>query len=280
MHASATDDRPKPTNVLRILLAEDNQTNAYVAGEFLSDAGHEVSFAADGQKAIDMCAIRKFDLILMDISMPHVDGFQAAKAIRVPGSVNCETQMIALTAHVMEADSSELREAGMSGYLSKPIRRNILLNSVSASCIETCIEVVPRTQELPLDPVMPIIDIQTLRAFADDRAIGRVRKSLSLFVSELQQKRTNLEAIIATRDVAALQMLAHSSLGSGSMVGAARLVSLSRTIEVQCKNGEEVDWLIVETLLLEAMRSTVSAVSEFAKIGAIEALLASEAIAA
>ena len=64
------------------------------------------------------------------------------------------------------------------------------------------------------------------------------------------------------------------------MVGADRLVSLSRTIEVQCKNGKEVDWLIVETLLLEARRSTVSAVSEFAKIGAIEALLASEAIAA
>ena len=274
--ASVTDEPPEANKRLRILLAEDNATNAYVASEILSDAGHEVSVATDGQKAIDMSVAMKFDLILMDISMPDVDGLQAAKAIRSSDSVNRDTRIIALTAHVMEADNNDLREAGMSGYLSKPIRKNILLDAVARGGNGAAPTAARKVQS---DPLHSVIEIQTFREFVGDRAIDRARKTLSIFVAELQQKTTDLETIISSRDVRALEMLAHSSLGSGSMVGAARMVSLSRTIEARCQRGEEIDWLSVDTLLA-IMRETIKAFAELGTIGAIEALMAREAIAA
>ena len=274
--ASVTDEPPEANKRLRILLAEDNATNAYVAGEILSDAGHEVSVATDGQKAIDMSVAMKFDLILMDISMPNVDGLQAAKAIRSSDSVNRDTRIIALTAHVMEADNNDLREAGMNGYLSKPIRKNILLDAVASSSNGAAPTAARKVQS---DTLHSVIEIQTFREFVSDRAIDRVRKTLSIFVAELLQKTTDLETIISSRDVHALEMLAHSSLGSGSMVGAARMVSLSRTIEARCQRGEEIDWLSVETLLA-TMRETITAFAELGTTGAIETLMAREAIAA
>ena len=110
---------------LRVLLAEDNAVNQKLAGRLLEKRGHSVTVAANGREALKMFEDGKFDLILMDIQMPEMDGLEAVAAIRhVEESQRnrLRTPVIALTAHAMKGDRDRCLAAGMDGYLAKPIR--------------------------------------------------------------------------------------------------------------------------------------------------------------
>jgi two-component system sensor histidine kinase/response regulator len=114
-----------PERRLRILLAEDNPVNQRVGSMMLQRLGHEVVVAEDGKKAVETFFQGSFDLVLMDIQMPEMDGFEALLSIRslqnqADGLLS--TPVIALTAHAMNGDRDRCLEAGFDGYLSKPIR--------------------------------------------------------------------------------------------------------------------------------------------------------------
>jgi signal transduction histidine kinase/DNA-binding response OmpR family regulator/HPt (histidine-containing phosphotransfer) domain-containing protein len=101
-----------------VLLVEDNAINREVASGYLSDHGVQVSMAEDGQQAVEMARARHFDLILMDLQMPVMDGYEATRQIRQRDS---EIPIIALSAAVMRRDHEQATEAGMNGHLAKPI---------------------------------------------------------------------------------------------------------------------------------------------------------------
>jgi len=116
----AAGERP-----LRILLAEDNPVNQKVVLMMLQRRGHEVTVVDNGKKAIESCRQETFDLVLMDIQMPEMDGFEALAAIRTlerAESRRRPTPIIALTAHAMKGDQERCLDAGFDGYLSKPVR--------------------------------------------------------------------------------------------------------------------------------------------------------------
>jgi CheY-like chemotaxis protein len=107
---------------LDILLAEDNEVNRRVATRLLEREGHHVTSATDGRKAFEMSQQRAFDLILMDVQMPEMDGFQATSAIRTwEKSRGRHVAIIAMTANAMKGDRELCLEAGMDGYVSKPV---------------------------------------------------------------------------------------------------------------------------------------------------------------
>jgi CheY-like chemotaxis protein len=123
--ASATDTGPAGENPLRILLAEDNPVNQKVVLMMLQRRGHEVTVVDNGKKALESCRQETFDLVLMDIQMPDMDGFEALAAIRMlerAESRHRHTPIIALTAHAMKGDQERCLDAGFDGYLSKPVR--------------------------------------------------------------------------------------------------------------------------------------------------------------
>ncbi len=130
----APDRAPRP--VLRILVAEDNAVNQAIVIRLLSQAGHHVVCVDDGQKALDAWRRERFDLILMDMQMPVMDGLSAVRAIR-RAEVDAHIPIIALTAHARAEDREECFAAGMDGYLSKP---------VSIAELEAAIEEVVRQQ--------------------------------------------------------------------------------------------------------------------------------------
>ncbi|MGI9517043.1 MAG: response regulator [Pirellulaceae bacterium] len=110
---------------LRVLLAEDNVINQRFAARALEKRGHEVVIANNGLEALEYWQQHEFDLILMDVQMPEMDGLEAARQIRKLESEdprNKPTLIIALTAHAMKGDDTRCMESGMNGYLSKPIR--------------------------------------------------------------------------------------------------------------------------------------------------------------
>jgi signal transduction histidine kinase/CheY-like chemotaxis protein len=118
---------------VRILLAEDNVVNQRVALAMLQRQGHEVTLAHNGREAVDLFRSRSFDLVLMDVQMPEMDGYEASMAIRaLEAAVGAHTPIVALTAHAMKGDEEACLAAGMDAHLPKPIRAAELMDAISS----------------------------------------------------------------------------------------------------------------------------------------------------
>ncbi len=118
---------------LNILLVEDNEVNRRVATRLLEREGHHITCATDGRKAVDMTQQRAFDLILMDLQMPEMDGFEATTTIRSwEKSRGRHVPIVAMTANAMKGDRELCLEAGMDGYVSKPVNMVELRRQINA----------------------------------------------------------------------------------------------------------------------------------------------------
>ena len=123
------ETRPRPPSApggLDVLVVEDNEINLQVARSMLTREGHKVTCAPDGRQGVDMAALRRFDLIFMDISMPELDGLEATRLIRAGGGPSAETPIIALSANVLPQDKEKFRSAGMEAFLGKPLTLDAL----------------------------------------------------------------------------------------------------------------------------------------------------------
>ncbi|MGA2300982.1 MAG: response regulator [Candidatus Acidiferrum sp.] len=116
------EDAREPASVLRVLLAEDNAVNQRLAVRLLEKRGHHIVLAANGREALEAIEKESFDLVLMDVQMPEMDGFEATAALRqIEHSSGAHLPVIALTAHAIKGDRERCLAAGMDGYLAKPI---------------------------------------------------------------------------------------------------------------------------------------------------------------
>ena len=115
----------------RVLVVEDNPVNRLVATAMLRKMGHSVTEAHDGAEGLRIAATERFDIVLMDISMPGLDGVETTRRIRIGGGANVETPIVALTAHALPADVARFRDAGMSATLTKPITWRALAEVIS-----------------------------------------------------------------------------------------------------------------------------------------------------
>jgi signal transduction histidine kinase/CheY-like chemotaxis protein len=134
---------------LNILLAEDNPVNQKLAVRMLEKRGHKIAVASDGREALSMLGAGAFDLILMDIQMPEMDGFETAVAIRSSERGTGRHQpIVAMTAHAMKGDDQRCLAAGMDGYLAKPIRSEDLYALLDRFPVSP-------PEQLDRDPVLP-----------------------------------------------------------------------------------------------------------------------------
>jgi CheY-like chemotaxis protein len=120
-----------PGRAARILVAEDNIVNQRVAAALLTKRGHSVTVVNNGREAIDALGRTEFDLVLMDVQMPDMDGFEATAAIRaIERETGRRVRIVAMTAHAMSGDRERCLAAGMDDYLSKPIDQRSLYEVV------------------------------------------------------------------------------------------------------------------------------------------------------
>lgn len=128
---------------IRILLAEDNALNAEITQTILADADIQADLAADGQIAVSMLQSAPagyYDLILMDIQMPHMNGYQATRAIRSLSDERCQTPIIAMTANAFKEDKEAAFAAGMNAYIVKPVEIQSMMNTIASVVRQNSIE--------------------------------------------------------------------------------------------------------------------------------------------
>lgn len=130
--SAATPSEANNSEVYDILLCEDNRVNVVIAMRMLEREGHKVSTVSDGKQAVDAVTTGKFDVVLMDVSMPVMSGIEATKCIRTfeESQGVARTPIIALTAHAMKGDKERCLASGMDEYCSKPLRKLDLLTAI------------------------------------------------------------------------------------------------------------------------------------------------------
>jgi PAS domain S-box-containing protein len=212
--------RPPPLLPLQVLVAEDNPTNQKLVATLLQRRGHDVTIVANGRDAVDRALRRRFDLILMDVQMPEMNGLEAAEEIRrregdaSGGPVRGRTPIVALTAHAMAGDRERCLAAGMDGYLAKPLRPDELMATIeslfpsSARAPEDNDRAAPAASER-----QRAFDAATVLAeFGGDRSL--LAEVIDVFLADAPARLAELSAALAARDRAALATVAHAMKGS------------------------------------------------------------------
>ena len=216
----------------KILLVEDTPINQQIAYELLTNAGLNVSIANNGQEAIQKVNNEDFDLVLMDIQMPGMDGFEATHIIRANPKFKY-MPIIAMTAHAMSGDREKCIKAGMNDHTPKPIDPDLLFNTIlkwiNSGVMTDASEIIPHN--------IPGLDVESgLKRVSGNKDL--YKKIILEFCSTFYNASENFKKMIEEVNVEGLQYLAHTIKGVAGNIGAIDLQKLSEKIENEIKNND------------------------------------------
>ena len=272
---------PKGT---RILVAEDNESNRLIVENQLIREDIHLVFAENGKQAFDLCQEQEFDVILMDISMPEMDGIEATQRIIETGGLNAETPIVALTAHSMENEINRFLASGMRDHLSKPCTKKCLFEKINKWCLGVSIdqaepaEITPQSSSNVENPVVtPVLesnefdcyklfDHEVLNRLIYDTSREVVPKLLEVYLSETRKIANNILAANAQGDLEKIEFAAHSIKSSSASHANMRLHEIAKAIETLCAAGkaEEVAFLVglFEGITEDSLRVTQQVLDE------------------
>jgi CheY-like chemotaxis protein/HPt (histidine-containing phosphotransfer) domain-containing protein len=246
-------DKPTPARVeldpelarrhpLRILLAEDNVVNQKLALRLLQQMGYRADVAANGLEAVAAVARQPYDLVLMDVQMPEMDGLEASREI-VRRWPDMRPRIVAMTANAMQGDRDRCLAAGMDDYLSKPIRLEALVVALQRSAAREPDQVRAGGASGSVNPP----DAETASTGSLDRAaLERLRATmgagfladlLPTFVQDSQELVSTMRRALDDKDVDAFRRAAHSLKSNAASFGATTLSALARDLEALAKSG-------------------------------------------
>jgi signal transduction histidine kinase/CheY-like chemotaxis protein/HPt (histidine-containing phosphotransfer) domain-containing protein len=217
----------------RVLLAEDGRENQVVIAAYLRKAGLEVTIANDGREAVELARSQDFDLILMDMQMPHLDGYGATAKLRSGGLI---LPIIALTAHAMSEDRSKCITAGCTDYLAKPVGRADLLETVRRHLPAAAPEVEPSAPHVDPPTAQPGMTLHSELPGDDD-----AQQFLPEFVGVLPAKVEAMVALLREVELARLSEIIHQLKGSGGMYGFPQITQQAAEAERRIRHAEPLE---------------------------------------
>jgi CheY-like chemotaxis protein len=216
---------------LNVLLAEDNAVNQLLASRILESLGHHVTVVSDGREALSAARAVRFDLIVMDVQMPDMDGFEATAAIRELEKPTGEhIPIIAMTAHAMKGDRERCLAARMNGYVSKPIRVADVEEAVTQAMAAKKLSDAGSTAE------DRIVDEAAILAGMDGNR-KLLRDLTRIFLADCPKQLAEIKVAIQMRDAERLRRAAHGLKGSVGNFAAKRAFETAGQLETMGKNG-------------------------------------------
>lgn len=219
---------------LRILLAEDNLVNQEVAVTMLRRRGHEVDVVGDGRAAVEAVTRRAYDVVLMDVQMPELDGLTATQEIR-SDPAHAGLPIIAMTAHTMPADVERCLEAGMNDHVAKPFKPHELFAKVEGwdhSGTDVALAASP-----PGD--VPPVDLEGFRSALREAGIeDALGNMLDVFLADAPARMVALDAAVTAQDAEAVRQAAHAYKSAAGTVWARPLAELLREAERAGREGD------------------------------------------
>lgn len=217
------EDEPIAVASLRILLAEDGVINQQVAVRLLEERGHSVEVVNNGRAAVEQVAAEPFDVVLMDVQMPDMDGLEATAAIRRAETLTGgHIPIVAMTAHAMQGDRDRFLAAGMDGYVAKPVRPHELYAVVE--------EFGPHAEAGLLAPAdLPFEWDAALESVGGDEAM--LRELAEMFFAECPKLMQQIREHIASADGPELRRAAHTLKGSAHVFGAEEAAEAAHRLE-------------------------------------------------
>ena len=246
---------------LRILLVEDNTINQKVALRMLDRLGYRADVASNGLEAIAALRRQPYDVLLMDVQMPEMDGLEATRLIRQEWVSSIQPWIIAMTAYAKASDREECLEAGMNSYITKPIDIILLGKALGKCCalqrtdgvqtvnlsdqsleIERADQAATTSGESELPSA--VIDwkiVEGLRNMAGDDADEMLQELIQVYLEDAPQRLQTIKAAIACSDLATLQQSVHALRSVSVTIGATRLGKLCEVLETDVKERKLQD---------------------------------------
>lgn len=240
--APAASPAPPPSRPLRLLVVDDVAMNRDIAGSFLRAAGHEVTCAENGAEAVEATGAGDFDVVLMDVRMPGMDGLEATRRVRGLAGPRGRVPILAMTAQAFAEQVEECRRAGMDGHVAKPFTQEALLHAVAwaaeadaATKGEASVlvaEGVAKHASGVIESDLPICDADAFKRTASFLPADAVPDYLETLVTRSKALLHSLrQPGVVTSDMDALSGSAHSLAGSAGMFGFQRLACVARHLE-------------------------------------------------
>jgi PAS domain S-box-containing protein len=231
---AATDGKPA-TSALQILLAEDNSMNQKVALRLLERLGYGADVVSNGLEALEAVERQPYDVVLMDVQMPELDGLDASRQICERRPPSSRPRIIAMTANAMPEDREACLAAGMDDYLAKPIRADELAEALRR------VKPLPRDREVSFENGGVTVDaaaLENLRELGGDDFVDEV---IDTFLADAPTLIAMLGASLAAQDADELRRAAHTLKSNGATLGAAGFSELCRALEQRAKSGRLED---------------------------------------
>jgi signal transduction histidine kinase/DNA-binding response OmpR family regulator/HPt (histidine-containing phosphotransfer) domain-containing protein len=269
---------------LHVLLAEDNKVNQQFAIIVLTKAGHRVEVAENGHQAVDAVRRSKFDVVLMDIQMPDLDGIQAAHQIRALAEPKCNVPIIAMTAHAMSGAKEKYLAAGMNDYISKPVQPALLLSKLagiagsaqppSHAAMAKAAATSPITTPNEADiAALPVLDLAKLVDLERLLSADGLRDFVLLYLVDIENRLAKIAESRTNRDFESVLREAHNIVSTSGNLGAMQTSEFARRLCETCRSGNHERCSLLTDELCEA-----SAVSSAALRARIDAMAASAPI--
>ena len=222
---------PRAEVPLRVLVAEDNRVNQEVAAGLLRQCGHQVEVVADGRAAIEAVRAGTYDVVLMDLHMPGIDGFEATRKIRGLSGGKGDVPIIALSASSLRDSAERARAAGMNAHLVKPINPAALAAALADYTR-------PAAAGVTVSPHPGAVDEEHLRLLVDALGAAKVEELVAQLPQDAGLHSERLFEAQALGDLAGVRAAAHSLSGMAASLGLTALSELTGAIEEACLEGQ------------------------------------------
>ncbi len=219
---------------LHILLAEDDSVNRTVISRMLKERGYKVDTANSGIEVLELHSKNKYNVILMDIHMPEMDGIQTAQCIREREGTNYHTPIIAITAHALQGDRERFLELGMDEYIPKPVRMEEMFRVIEEVYVK--IQMNSEANSLKIDSSGNIVFVQKMSNRDFDKVNGEQ-------IEKIEKAMVCLEECINEKDLSLTGKYAHELKNLCNSIGADELKSLAFQIELAVRRSKFKDVL-------------------------------------